>query len=107
MYWHGRGNSGGSWLPVDKKANMWHGRGNNGGSWPPAFPRSQEKDVESGDWRERKGNLGKYSQRSERRRENRRKGRARVKGGDSLKGRKFGGKCDGCSDHIMLFLNTN
>ena len=34
------GNSGGSWLPEDKKANMWHGRGNSGGSWPPAFPRS-------------------------------------------------------------------
>ena len=40
MWWHGRGNSGGSWLPEDKKANMWHGRGNSGGSWPPAFPRS-------------------------------------------------------------------
>ena len=35
-----RGNSGGSWLPEEKKANMWHGRGNGSGSWPPAFPRS-------------------------------------------------------------------
>ena len=34
MWWYGRGNSGGSWLPKEKKANMWHGRGNNGGSWP-------------------------------------------------------------------------
>ena len=25
------GNSGGSWLPEEKKANMWHGRGNSGG----------------------------------------------------------------------------
>ena len=40
MWWYGRGNSGGSWLPEKKKANMWHGRGNSGGSWPPAFPRS-------------------------------------------------------------------
>ena len=40
MWWYGRGNSGGSWLPEEKKANMWHGRGNRGGSWPPAFPRS-------------------------------------------------------------------
>ena len=40
MWWHGRGNSGGSWLPEDKKANMWPGRGNSGGSWPTAFPRS-------------------------------------------------------------------
>ena len=40
MWWYGRGNSGGSWLPEEKKANMWHGRGNIGGSWPPAFPRS-------------------------------------------------------------------
>ena len=39
MWWYGRGNSGGSWLPEEKKANMWHGRGNSGGSWPPAFPR--------------------------------------------------------------------
>ena len=30
----------GSWLQVEKKANMWHGRGNSGGSWRPAFPRS-------------------------------------------------------------------
>ena len=42
MWWHGRGNSGGSWLPEDKKANMWHRRGNIGGSWPPAFPRSSQ-----------------------------------------------------------------
>ena len=42
MWWYGRGNSGGSWLPEEKKANMWYGRGNSGGSWPPAFPRSQE-----------------------------------------------------------------
>ena len=38
MWWYGRGNSGGSWLPEEKKANMWPGRGNSGGSWPPAFP---------------------------------------------------------------------
>ena len=29
------GNSGGSWLPEEKKANMWYGRGNSGGSWLP------------------------------------------------------------------------
>ena len=40
MWWNGRGNSGGSWLPEEKKANMWPGRGNSGGSWPSAFPRS-------------------------------------------------------------------
>ena len=40
MWGDGRGNSGGSWLPEEKKANMWHGRGNSGGSWLPAFPRS-------------------------------------------------------------------
>jgi len=40
MWWYGRENSGGSWLPEEKKANMWYGRGNSGGSWPPAFPRS-------------------------------------------------------------------
>ena len=41
MWWYGRENSGGSWLPEEeKKANMWHGRGNSGGSWSPAFPRS-------------------------------------------------------------------
>ena len=40
MWWYGRGNSGGSWLPEEKKAKMWHGRGNSGGSWLPAFPRS-------------------------------------------------------------------
>ena len=39
MWWYGRGNSGGSRLPEEKKANMWPGRGNSGGSWPPAFPR--------------------------------------------------------------------
>ena len=38
MWWYGRGNSGGSWLPEEKKANMWHGRGNSGGSWPPGLP---------------------------------------------------------------------
>ena len=43
MWWYGRGNSGGSWLPEEKKANMWPGRGNSGGSWPPAFPRSSEQ----------------------------------------------------------------
>ena len=42
MWWYGRGNSGGSWLPEEKKANMWPGRGNSGGSWPPAFLRSTE-----------------------------------------------------------------
>ena len=43
MWWYGRGNSGGSWLQEEKKANMWHRRGNSGGSWPPAFPRSNGK----------------------------------------------------------------
>ena len=38
MWWYGSGNSGGSWLSEEKKANMWNGRGNTGGSWPPAFP---------------------------------------------------------------------
>ena len=38
MWWYGRGNSGGSLLPEEKKANMWRGRGNSGGSWPPASP---------------------------------------------------------------------
>ena len=38
--WYGRGNSGGSWLPEEKNANRWYGMGNSGGSWPPAFPRS-------------------------------------------------------------------
>ena len=37
MWWY---DSGGSWLPEEKKANMWPGRGNSGGSWPPAFHRS-------------------------------------------------------------------
>ena len=40
MWGYGGGNSGGSWLAEEKKANMWHGRGKSGGSWPPAFPRS-------------------------------------------------------------------
>ena len=40
MWWYGRGNCGGSWLPEEKKANMWYERGNSGGSWPPAFPCS-------------------------------------------------------------------
>ena len=40
MWWYGRGNSGGSWMPEEKKGNMWPGRGTSGGSWPPAFPRS-------------------------------------------------------------------
>ena len=26
MWWYGRGNSGGAWLPEEKKANMWHER---------------------------------------------------------------------------------
>ena len=30
MWWPGRGNSGGSWLPDELKTNMWHGRGNSG-----------------------------------------------------------------------------
>ena len=47
MWWYGRGNSGGSWLPEEKKANMWYGRGNSGGSWPPAFPRSLESSLNS------------------------------------------------------------
>ena len=45
MWWYGRGNSGGSWLPEEKKANMWPGRGKGGGSWPPAFPRSSDIGV--------------------------------------------------------------
>ena len=47
LWWYGRGNSGGSWLPEEKKANMWHGRGNSGGSWPPAFPAQHtiHKDI--------------------------------------------------------------
>ena len=45
MWWHGRGNSGGSWLPEDKKANMWHGRGNSSASWPPAFSCSPYLDI--------------------------------------------------------------
>ena len=40
MWWYGMGNSGGSWLREEKKANMWHERVNSGGSWPPVFPRS-------------------------------------------------------------------
>ena len=43
MWWYGWGNSGGSWLPEEKKTNMWAGRGNSGGSWPPAFPHSINK----------------------------------------------------------------
>ena len=42
MWWYGRGYSGGSWLPDEKKANMWPGRENSGGSWPPAFTRSHQ-----------------------------------------------------------------
>ena len=45
MWWYRRGNSGGSLLPEEKKANMWHGRGNGGGSWPPAFPRSPDRPL--------------------------------------------------------------
>ena len=41
MWWYGRGNSGGSWLPEEKKANMWPDRGNSGGSWPLPFPTPQ------------------------------------------------------------------
>ena len=47
MWWYGRGNSGGLWLPEEKKANMWHGRRNSGGSWPPAFPRSTVQILKS------------------------------------------------------------
>ena len=43
MWWYGRGNSSGSWLPEKKKANMWPGRGNSGGSLPSAFPRSYNR----------------------------------------------------------------
>ena len=50
MWWPGRGNSGGSWLPEEKKDNMWPGRGNSGGSWPPAFPRSYGKGNSGGSW---------------------------------------------------------
>ena len=37
IWWYERGNSGGSWLPEEKIANMWPGRGNSGRSWPPDF----------------------------------------------------------------------
>ena len=47
MWWYGRGNSCGSWLPEEKKANMWPGKGSSGGSWPPAFPRSSKSLVAS------------------------------------------------------------
>ena len=47
MWWYGRGNSGGAWLPEEKKAIMWPGRGNSGGSWPPAFPRLSEASLAS------------------------------------------------------------
>ena len=47
MWWYGRGNSGGSWLTEEKKANMWPGRGNSGGSWPPAFPRSHDRFTDA------------------------------------------------------------
>jgi len=47
MWWCRRGNSGGSWLPEEKKGNMWYGRGNSGGSWPPAFPCSLVKLVKN------------------------------------------------------------
>ena len=40
--WPGRVNSGGSWLPEEKKANIWPGRVKSGGSWQPAFPLSCE-----------------------------------------------------------------
>ena len=46
MWWYGRGYSGDSWLPEEKKANMWPGRGNSGGSWPPAFPRFYDYSFE-------------------------------------------------------------
>ena len=45
MWWYGRGNSDGSWLPEEKKANMWPGRGNSGGSWPPALSRSLDMKL--------------------------------------------------------------
>ena len=35
--WHGRENSCGSWLLEDKKANMWHGRENSFGLWLPCL----------------------------------------------------------------------
>ena len=44
MWWYGRGNSGGSLLREEKKANMWYGRGNSGSSWPTAFPRTRRKE---------------------------------------------------------------
>ena len=50
MWWYGRGNSGGSWLTEEKKANMWPGRGNSGGTWPPAFPRSLKNSWESSEF---------------------------------------------------------
>ena len=48
MLWYRRGNSGGSWLPEEKKANFWHGRGNSGGSWPPAFPSLVIRNMTDG-----------------------------------------------------------
>ena len=45
MWWHGRGNSGGSWLPETKKANMLHRWGNSSGSWPPAFPPARPTHI--------------------------------------------------------------
>ena len=48
MWWNGSRNSGGSWLPEDKKANIWHGRGNSGASWPPAFPSLVIRNMTDG-----------------------------------------------------------
>ena len=47
MWWYGRGYTGGSWLPEEKKANMWPRTGKSGGSWPPAFPRSCGRLLEA------------------------------------------------------------
>ena len=43
MWWYGRGNSGGSYQPEEKKAKMWPGRGDSGGSWP--LPEVDAKSV--------------------------------------------------------------
>ena len=45
MWRYGRENSGGSWLPKEKKANRWHRTGNSGALWPPAFLRSLDSSL--------------------------------------------------------------
>jgi len=45
MWWYERGNSGDSWLPEEKKANIKPGRGISGSSRPTAFPRLRGNDF--------------------------------------------------------------